>query len=591
MKLSKIYSNDPTRFRAVEFNSGLNVILGRIKDVKAREKDVHNLGKTLFAQVIDFCLLKKRDSDSFLFKNQHFQDFVFFLEIKTHKGEYVTVRRSVKEASKGAFKKHKKRGQDFSGLAEKSWDHWNLPFDTAKEVLDGILDLTVLKPWSFRQAVSYSLRSQRDYDEPFKLAKFAGSHSEWKPFLSHILGFNGQIVARGYELEEVIAKLESEEKGLVARTSGIADRDQLRGQIEIVQQEVAAIEKELDKFDFSPEDKRITRELVSQIDSRIVQLNETRYSLTSDKTKIQSALGVHLSIDLKALKKIFEDSKIYFGDQIKKDFDALERFNKQLADERDEYLQKDLEELEVQLNEIDCELVTLNERRATALTSLTDTASLSKYKRLTKQMVQRQADLETLRRTESVLRELLAKRNEIRATKKELEVVGGALEKAVNKQPDRYKQIRHYFDQIVKNVVDRHGNLYSRVNEQGHLEFDVEVLDDAAKPTRAGQGFSYGRLLCIAFDLAIMRAYINDAFPHFVFHDGLLETLDDRKKLNLIDVSREYCELGIQHIVTVIESELPRMANGRKFAFSVDEIILTLTDEGDSGRLFIMPEW
>jgi uncharacterized protein YydD (DUF2326 family) len=190
-----------------------------------------------------------------------------------------------------------------------------------------------------------------------------------------------------------------------------------------------------------------------------------------------------------------------------------------------------------------------------------------------------------------VLGELTEKRKEIKTKKKELEAVSAALEEAVAKQPDRYKHIRHYFDAIVKKVVNRHGNLYARVNTKGHLEFDVEVLDDAAKPTSAGQGFSYGRLLCIAFDLAIMRAYVTDPFPHFVFHDGLLETLDDRKKLNLIDVSREYCKLGIQHIVTVIESELPRMSNGKAFAFTADETILVLTDEGASGRLFKMPSW
>lgn len=591
MKLSKIYSNFPKLFQTVKFNEGLNVVLGHVIHAKVRDKDTHNLGKTLFAEVIDFCLLKKRDADSFLFKQPQFEDFVFYLEIRTHTGEYVTVRRSVNEPSKGAFKKHAKKNQDFSELDEKFWDHWNLPFESSKEVLDGILDLTVLKPWSFRQAVSYSLRSQRDYDEPFKLAKFAGSHSEWKPFLSHILGFDGKAVARGYELEEAISKLEGHEKSLIARASGVADSDQLRGQIEIVQQEVSAIEQELEKFDFSPEDKRVTRDLVADIDGRIVDLNEERYSLESDKAKIESALGVRLSIDMKSLKKIFEESKIYFGDQVKKDFDALEKFNRQLAEERDEYLQKDLEELEARLVVIEGELSTLNEQRSTSIASLTDTESLSKYKRLTKQLVGRQTDLETLKQVESLLAELAETRKEIKNKKKELENVSASLESAVDDQPERYKEIRQFFDQIVKKVVDKHGNLFSRVNTKGHLEFEVETLDDAAKPTSAGKGFSYGRLLCIAFDLAIMRAYIAEPFPHFVFHDGFLETLDDRKKLNLIDVSREYCKLGIQHIVTVIESELPRLSSGRKFAFTETETILTLTDAGDSGRLFKMPAW
>lgn len=211
----------------------------------------------------------------------------------------------MKEASKGSFKRHKHPNQDFTELPEQEWDHWNLPFDTAKKVLDGILDLKVLSPWSFRQALSYSLRSQRDYDEPFKLAKFAGSHADWKPFLAHILGFDGQVVAKGYTIEEQLAKLETEEKQLLARTSGVADTDQLRGQLEIVEQEVQTIEQELAKFDFSPEDKRTTRELVSRLDNRIVQLNEVRYSLTSDKARIHSALDVYLSIDLKSLQKIW----------------------------------------------------------------------------------------------------------------------------------------------------------------------------------------------------------------------------------------------------------------------------------------------
>ena len=591
MKLSKIYSNYPRKFRIVRFRDGLNVVLGRVQDPGAKKKDTHNLGKTLFAQVIDFCLLKGKDPDFFLFKHSQFEDFTFFLEVRTQNGEYVTIRRSVKEGSKGSFKRHPTPDQDFAELPEQGWDHWNLPFDTAKKVLDGILDLKVVSPWSFRQAVSYSLRSQRDYDEPFKLAKFAGSHSEWKPFLAHILGFDGQEVAKGYTIEEQITKLESEEKQLLASTSGIADTDQLRGQLEIVEQEVKTIEDELAAFDFSPEDKRTTRELVSRVDNRIVHLNEVRYGLTSDKARIQSALDVRLSINLKSLQKIFKESLIYFSEQVTKDYSALEKFNKDLAEERDEYLRKDLVEIESQLVEINAELADLNGQRSTALASLTDAQSLSKYKRLTNQLVGRQSDLETLRRLQRILDELTAKRKEIKDKKAEREAVATSLEKSVNSPPARYKSIRTYFDQIATKVIDQHANLFSRINKQGHLEFAVDILDKSAKPSSAGEGFSYGRLLCIAFDMAIIRAYISDSFPHFVYHDGLLETLDDRRKVSLIEVVREYCNLGLQHIITVIDSELPTLADGKKFAFEPDEIILTLTDEGNNGRLFKMPPW
>jgi uncharacterized protein YydD (DUF2326 family) len=591
VKLSKLYSNFPRKFRSVKFNDGLNVVLGHIVNPKSRDKDTHNLGKSLFAQLIDFCLMKQKESAFFLFEHEQFEDFVFFLELRTHQGKYITIRRSVAEASKGSFKRHDLGDQDFIDLGEPQWDHWNLPFEKAREVLDGALDMAVLRPWSFRQAVSYSLRSQKDFDEPFKLAKFLGGHANWKPFLSHVLGFDGKTVASGYGLEAELATLRSEEKQLAARTNGVEEADAIRGQIEIVEQDVDTIQQELDKFDFSPEDKRVTRQLVTSIDGRIVQLNEARYTLSSDKARIQSAMSVHLSIDLKSLSKIFGESKIYFSDQVQKDFAALERFNRELAEERDEYLRKDLEEIDAQLARTDTELAELNEERAEALASLTDAESLSKYKRLTKQLVSRQADLETLKRAQAALSELISKRKEIKKKGKKLESIAAELEKAVNNPSARYKAIHLYFNQIVTKVIDLHANLFSRVNKEGHLEFNAQILDKSGKPSSAGEGFSYGRLLCIAFDLSIIRAYLKEPFPHFVYHDGFLETLDDRKKLNLIDVSRDYCRLGVQHIVTVIDSELPHDSSGKRVSFSSDEIILTLTDEGNNGRLFRMPPW
>jgi uncharacterized protein YydD (DUF2326 family) len=591
MKLIKLYSNFPRMFRPVRFRDGLNVVLGSIKNPKARDRDTHNLGKTLFAQLIDFCLLKGKDRDFFLFKHDQFAEFVFFLELVTHKGEYVTIRRSVRESSKGSFKRHAAPDQDFADLAEAGWDHWHLPFEASRQMLDGILDLTVLNPWSYRQAVAYSLRSQKDYDEPFKLAKFAGSHADWKPFLAHILGFDGQVVVQGYCLETDLGKLEADEKQLIARASGVEDTDQLRGQIRIVEKDVGMIESELEKFDFSPADERATRLLVSGIDAQIVQLNEVRYSLESDKARIDTALGVQLSINLKALERLFKEAHIYFSDQVKKDYKDLERFNRQLAEERDEYLRKDLEEIEAHLVGINSELDKLNGQRSAALASLTDAESLSKYKRLTKELVSRQADLETLRRTEGVVKDLATVRTNIRDKRKQLERVRASLEESIKIPPARYETIRGFFDQIVFKVVGQHANLFSRVNKEGHLEFEVEMLDEKAKPSSAGEGFSYGRLLCIAFDLAIMRAYIQEPFPHFVFHDGFLETLDDRKKLNLIEISREYCRLGVQHIVTVIESELPSLSAGKRFSFGAQEITLSLSDEGENGRLFKMPAW
>ncbi len=50
MKLSKIYSNFPEVFPEIHFRDGLNVVLAEIRLPENKNKDTHNLGKSLFGR-------------------------------------------------------------------------------------------------------------------------------------------------------------------------------------------------------------------------------------------------------------------------------------------------------------------------------------------------------------------------------------------------------------------------------------------------------------------------------------------------------------------------------------------------------------
>ena len=73
--------------------------------------------------------------------------------------------------------------------------------------------------------------------------------------------------------------------------------------------------------------------------------------------------------------------------------------------------------------------------------------------------------------------------------------------------------------------------------------------------------------------------------------DGVFESLDDRKKENLLTVIRAYAELGIQSIVTLIDSDLPPRTEREGPVFTPEEIIVTLHDETEQGRIFRMKSW
>jgi uncharacterized protein YydD (DUF2326 family) len=84
---------------------------------------------------------------------------------------------------------------------------------------------------------------------------------------------------------------------------------------------------------------------------------------------------------------------------------------------------------------------------------------------------------------------------------------------------------------------------------------------------------------------------LDGRYPRFVFHDGIFESLDDRKKRNLLEVIRSYANLGVQHVVTMIDSDLPAAAEGEGSFLDHSEVVLRLHDEDDTGRLFRMSEW
>ena len=157
-----------------------------------------------------------------------------------------------------------------------------------------------------------------------------------------------------------------------------------------------------------------------------------------------------------------------------------------------------------------------------------------------------------------------------------------------NKSEDSYstfKQIQDYFSQIIQSVLAKEAVISVDLNKNSHLIFNAKITDFKGRLTSEDDGHSYRKLMCISFDLAVLRAHLQERFAHFVYHDGALESLDNRAKKGLLNIFREYSVLGIQLIITVNNSDLPNMDEG----FNDNEIILKLTDTGK--RLFNMSLW
>ena len=598
MKLSRLYSNQPAVFESIEFRDGLCAVLAEIRVPANRLLDTHNLGKTTVGELIDYCLLKGKSKDFFLFKHEaRFAEFTFYLEIQLPTGEYLTIARPVVPGSRVDLMRSETSIPDVTAMGDAEWNHVGLPFARARVLIDGIIGIDALKPWGFRKLVGYLIRSQSDYMDVFQLGKFSGKHQDWKPFVALLVGLEAQPVIDLYDKREELNTAETRLSTLTREWGGDdVDASVIDGLISVKRRDIAAKTEVLDSFSFGEEDQRVTATVVQDTEVRIAALNEESYKIAQLSERIDESLKdqqvVFKPSDAEAL---FREAGVAFGDQLKRDYEQLIAFNRAITKERREALEEQRHEIAARLSDIEDELATKNSERARSLGFLRESDSLVKYKELSRELSGLQAELNTLEARRAAASRLIELRREQRVLSQEyghLETLVESQIEAVSKNDEsRFGHLRRYFTEIIFDVLGQNAIIAIRMNKAGGLEFTAEFIGDSGTATSGDRGTSYKKLMCIAFDLAMLRTYLDVPFPRFVYHDGALEQLDPRKREKLIGVFRQYAELGLQPIISLLDSDLPLPLGSGKTTLDSTEVVATLHDEGEDGRLFVMPAW
>ena len=598
MKLSKLYCNQP--FQNIEFNlenGGLNVILADVNK-KSDSSDDHNLGKSTLLDVIDFLLLKKISSDKKHFSkevdnlgNLRFQSYVFYLEILLNSGKFLTIKRSVIENTKISFKLHETKSEGF--IEYEFWDVENLTSDKAKARLSEYLDFDFFrdkKGYDFRKSLGYCLRRQGDYQDVFKLDKFVGKHIYWKPFMFDFLGFDGGLLHEKLNLDDEIQKqqkiIEEQEKDFDIRAN---EKDKIVGQIQFKEKDKRRIENELDNLNFYEQDIKVI-ELADKIEEEISELNSELYKVEFDIRKLQQSIEEKTLFETDLVKETFEQVKVYFPEALAKSYAELEEFNNKITEERNGLLRQTLNERQSQKIDLNSKLIDLNNQKQKYTNRIQADTVFQKLK-------EHQGGLRKIENELGRLQEKLEafgkidKRNEtIRELKEKTNDLAEDLELIANttSQNEKYTAIRNTFAELVNEILQVPALISITPNSSGNIDFDYS-FDDGNYRTAQDKGFTYRKLLCMAFDLAILINYRNQSYYRFVYHDDAFANEDNRIKQRLLKVIRNVCEkYDLQYICSVIKDELPRDDSGNFVEFSNDEIVLRLSDKDDSGKLFLM---
>lgn len=585
MKLSQLYANKS--FKDIKFNNGFNLVLAKVTKKLDLNEDSHNLGKTTLISVIDFMLLKKL-TEEHIFKKHHekFRGYEFYLEILLNSGKYLTVKRKVDTPTRISFKLNE---QPSNLLGEEViWDLSDISFSKALEALDEYLSFDVLEKWDFRKSLTYFLRSQKDYNDVFQLSKFTrGQDIYWKPFMFDLLGFDGRILEQKYKMDADINEQKSFINSLKNKFSvDVEEVDKINGAISLKRTEQSELQKQIDSFNFYQQERALNKELIEEVEFKISELNSVEYNLAYDLDKTKQSFSQSISFNTEQLKNIYEDAKIYFPDNLVKDYKALEDFNKKITEERNKYLKEKINSLSKKIEDTRKSLKHYDAKRNQILSVLKDKNSFRKFKKFQIDLTKIEGEISRLEEKLLSIDKIALLNETTNKLKNELEAIINKISLQITENDNKiYPEIRRVFHNLFKYILNAPAIIFMRQNSNGNIDFRVEVTkEDEVEITAESKGHTYEKLLCITFDISVLVAYHKNSFYRFVYHDGALEGLDNRKKVNFINATKGVCDkYNLQYILTSIEDDIPEELLS---TFSEEEICLSLNDSGDEGKLF-----
>lgn len=602
MKLSKLYCND-LRFTNITFNlSGLNVVYADVKAKAKEKKNSHDLGKTKLSELIDFLLLKEIDHKHFLIKIKNndnksiFNNHIFYLELLLNDGRFLTIRRGVDKNTKISFAISQVRSENYKPPPK--WEQEDLPIKKAKKELGEYLKLDFFQhkeSYDYRKAISYCLRTPpADYNDVYQLSKFSkGKDKEWKPFVFDLLGFKGDLLLLKYENDIKRDEIKGRIDYLKGRhTIKVEDRDDYVAQLKLEEEKATDIEKKIDSFNFYERDRELVTKGVEELESQIGELNSLSYSINYDIDRLRKSIKNNFSFDIEKVQKVFEESKLYFPEQLKEDYTALLNFNSKLTLERNKLLKQTLYEKEEELKRINSQLEDLNKKKENLISFIQDTDSFRKFKHYQKELVKIEGSLLEIREKIISVDEILKEEEEINKLVKEIEGTVKELKEIYQHTEDnsRYSIIRNNFSNYYKKIMNEEARLSWKINNEGNVEFvppKVHSRVEKKKITAKDEGTTYKKLLCVAFDLAILCTYNRESYFRFVYHDDVLSQQDHGIKTRLLDLIKEINDSSdLQYILSVIKSDLPQDQEDKVVYFNDSEIILKLHDKDKSGTLF-----
>ena len=211
---------------------------------------------------------------------------------------------------------------------------------------------------------------------------------------------------------------------------------------------------------------------------------------------------------------------------LSKKYDELERFTQAISSEREKYLRENLIILKREYEDIDAKIKFKEKERSNRIVMLTEVDAYDKFKIYQKDLANIEGEINLLREKLRLIDNSSIIEEEIENLQEQKKLFISEIRDAINKRA--HAEINRIFNQIITEIVGTNAIISIKQNTDGNVEFEADYQTSTQITTSEADGTSYKKLLCVAFDLALLIHYSNHSFYRFVYHDGVLEGLDER---------------------------------------------------------------
>lgn len=556
--------------RAIDFNSGLNLIVDETKE-KRETSTGNNVGKTTVLKLIYHCFggdakeiytSSENSKDEYLLVKEFLKEeevcitLILKQDLNSENSREITVERN--------FLRGKKTIRRINGIEYNKDDYT----PTLKSLL--FTDLKADKP-TLKQIVGHNIRyKDSSINNTLKYFSSFTSATEYESLYLYLLGCS---YLQGNEKEQLMIEL-NQENNYKKRLESTRTKNAYHVMLSAIENEIVKLTNRKNNLNINETFENDLAQL-NQIKFEINHLTQTISSLEVRRDLIlesKKELEMNImDIDLDALKNLYQEAKLNLVN-INKTFDELVKYHNKMIENKVNYIIKDLPILEQKIHQFNHALKEKldEEKKLSRLLKRSHTFSdLEEIISLLNEQYQRKGECESIiSKIKEVEDNLKLIENHI--AKINNEIMSKEFQEDVTKQVTEFNK---YFESISDYL---YGEKYlltyeikeNKNNHQRYYEFSTFNANMSS-------GKKQGEILC--FDIAIIKFLRELKLDHLSF------LLNDKKELmdnnQLLKVAKYAKENNIQLVFSMLADKVPEQLNNE------DNVILRLSQNDKLFRI------